>query len=336
MKWPLLLFFVLLYCTANAAPNLDVYRDIQGILVYQDHQQKNIWYLTPAAPQIARSDDNTPDYGLDVFRYHGRKGTGDQGAFLVRGILSVAVERKRPSGVTMAIRKVLSNSGIKNPRLRSMPVSGAEIKLLFADQGASWQQKSRWTGRQILLPLPPEMTEALWDGVEKGQTLMSLAVEEQLSGRRLIDKEWQDMEVSSSWILPIEMDMAAHPTKFRKTDLGGRMSHGYTGIDVFCFDFIEELDQDLYAKKVRVAIPTTGRDLIEEITFRDDGQYRFRLDFKYAKGMDWPYQVQIVRIMRDGRRETTPWIKKQGESMLDITAYREPEESSEEDIPISE
>ena len=336
MKWPFLLFFLLLHLTAHAAPNLDVYRDIQGVRAYQDHKQKKIWYLAPAAPEIGRSQDNTPDYGLDVFRYHGRKGTGDQGAFIVRGILSVAVEKKRPSGVTAAIRKALGNSGIKNPRLRSMPVSGAEIKLMFADQGASWQQKSRWTGKQILLPLTPEMTEALWDAVENGQTLMSLAVEEQLSGRRLINKEWQDAEISSSWTLPIEMDMAAHPTKFRKTDLGGRMSHGYTGIDVFCFDFIEELDPDLYAKMVRVAIPTTGRDLIEEITFRDDGQYRFRIDFKYAKGMDWPYRVQIVRIMRDGRRETTPWIKKQGESMLDITAYREPEESSEEEIFISD
>ena len=332
MKWPLFLLFLLLHHTANAAPNLDVYQDIQGVRAYQDQQQKNLWYLAPAAPEIGQNQDNTPDYGLDVFRYHGRKGTGDQGSFLVRGILSVAVERKRPSAVTTATRKTLGNSGIKKPRLRSMPVSGAEIKLMFADQGASWQQKSRWTGKQILLPLTPEMTEALWESVENGQTLMSLVVEEQLSGKRLVDKEWQDAEISSSWTLPIEMDMAAHPTKFRKTDLGGRMSHGYTGIDVFCFDFIEELDPNLYAKMVRVAIPTTGRDLIEEITFRDDGQYRFRIDFKYAKGMDWPYRVQIVRIMRDGKRETSPWIKKQGESMLDITAYREPEENSEEDF----
>ena len=331
MKWLLPVFSILLGITAQAAPNLEACRDIRGVRIYQDHRQNNLWYLTPPPPIIGRNQDG-PDYGLDVFRYHGRKGTADQGVFMARGILSVGIERKREPGVTAAIRKALVNSGIKNPRLKSMPVTGAEIKLMFGDQLTTLQQKSRWTGNQILLPLAPEMAQILWDATEKGQTLISFAVEEQLSGKRFIDSRWQEAETFSSWSLPIELDMAGHPARFRKTDLGGRMSHGYTGIDLFCFDFIEELDPDLYAKMVRVAIPTTGRDLIEEITFRDDGQYRFRIDFKHAKHMDVPYRMQVVRIMKDGRRETGPWMTKQGESMLDVTAYREPEENSGENI----
>lgn len=330
MKWLLGIMLVLLPVLALAAPDLGTYRDIEGVRLYQDHAKINTWYVSPAEPHIALRPDGTPDYALDVYRYHGRKGTSDQDKFLVHGILSLGIDREQPTGRTAAIRKALRKAGIKNPRLSTMPVAGADIKLLFADQGNSWQQKSRWGGRQLVLPLEPEMTQILWHAVENGQTLMSLSVTEQLQGMRMKDKEWQEARTSLAWTLPITMDMAAHPDKFRKTDLGGRMSHGYTGIDVFCFDFIEELDPELYAKLVRVAIPTTGRELVEEVIFRDDGKYRFRIDFKLAKGMDWPYRVQVVRVMRDGSRQTGEWIRKQGESMLDVTAYREPEESSGE------
>ncbi len=330
MKWLIGILFLILPVLAQAAPDLGTYRDLEGVRVYQDHAKKNIWYVSPSDLHMALRQDKTADYALDVFRYHGRSGTSDQGEFLVHGILSIGISREQPPGRSKAIRTALSKAGIKNPRLSTMPVVGADIKLMFADQGKSWQQKSRWGGRQLILPLEPEMTEVLWKAVENGQTLLSLSVSEQLQGMRLIDEEWKEEQTFLAWTLAIDMDMAKHPNKFRKTDLGGRMSHGYTGIDVFCFDFIEELDPDLYAKMIRVAIPTTGRELVEEVTFRDDGKYRFRIDFKHAKGLAWPYRVQIVRVMRDGSKHIGEWIKKQGESMLDVTAYREPEQSSGE------
>jgi hypothetical protein len=330
VKWLPAIIFMLFPVLALAAPDLGTYRDMEGVRVYQDHIKKNTWYVSPDELQIYLRPDGSPDYALDVYRYHGRKGTADQDKFMVHGVLSVSIDREQPKGRTAAIRKALRKAGIKKPRLTTMPVAGAEIKLMFGDQGNIWQQKSRWGARQLVLPLEPEMTQVLWAAVEKEQTLMSLSVSEQLQGMRLKDKEWQEAQTSLAWILPIDLDMVTHPDKFRKTDLGGRMSHGYTGLDVFCFDFIEELDPQLYAKVVRVAIPTTGRELVEEVTFRDDGEYRSRIDFKLAKGMDWPYRVQVVRVMRDGSRQVGEWIKKQGESILDITAYREPTESSEE------
>ncbi len=330
MKWFAGILFLFFALPVHGAPDLGTYRDIEGVRVFQDHKQAGLWYLSPAVPTLAVHEDGTADYALDVFRYHGRKGTGDQGAFKVHGVMSVAIERQRESSTTGKIRKALGRAGFKGVRLRSMPVTEANIKLAFGDQGNSWQQKTRWGGRQLVLPLTPEMTQVLWSAVENGQTLVSLSVAELFSGVRKKDKEWQDDSTSLSWTLPIEMDMTAHPGQFRKNDLGGRMSHGYTGIDVFCFDFIEELDPELYAKIVRVAIPTSGRELIEEITFRDDGEYRARIDFKLAKNMDRPYKVQVIRVLRDGNRQEGAWVHKQGESLLDITAYREPEESNDE------
>jgi hypothetical protein len=133
------------------------------------------------------------------------------------------------------------------------------------------------------------------------------------------------------------MDMNTHPDHFSKMDLGGRMKVGYTGLDVFCFDFMENLEENLYAKIVEVAIPTTGRDLVETITFKEDSDYRNRIEFKLAKDLDRPYRYRILRIYNDGSQKDSPWLKKEGETLLDITDYRntddiEDDESEEESL----
>ena len=108
------------------------------------------------------------------------------------------------------------------------------------------------------------------------------------------------------------------------------MKVGYTGLDVFCFDFIENLEENLYAKIVEVAIPTTGRDLVESITFKEGGEYRSRIEFKLAKDLDQPYRYRILRIYNDGSQKTTPWLEKSGESLLDITAYKNTDDTNDE------
>ncbi|MFP3869530.1 MAG: hypothetical protein ACLFVT_01440 [Syntrophobacteria bacterium] len=328
MKRLLALLLILPAAQAWASPDLGSYRDIQGVRLYRDHQNRQLWYLAPAPPALGTREDGEPDYGLDLFRYLGRKGTGDQGSFWLRGMLSLGIVRERSPDITAPIRRALQSAGFHHLRLRSMPVATARVRLLFADQMQSWTQGSRWGSRQLRLSLDRDMAELLWDAVEAGQTLVSLAVEEHLAGLRHRDGEWEEAETIASWTIPIQLDMEAYPGRFRRTELGGRMSKGYTGIDVFCFDFVENLDTNLYAKIVEVAIPTAGRDLVERVTFRESSDYRARIEFKLAKNLDEPYRVRVIKIFKDGRRSTTPWSDKGGESLLDVTAYRDPETSS--------
>jgi len=326
MMWPALLLFLFLPLSASAAPDLGAYQDIEGVRVFRDHQNSNIWYLAPAPPALREGADQTPDYGLDIYRYLGRKGTGDQDLFWVKGVFSAGIIRDRDAAAPGRIRSSLKSQGAADPRLRSMPVAGAQVQLLFADQGQTWNQGSRWAAERLLLPLDRYPAEILWEAVQSDQTLVSFAVEERLTGVRWMEGEWVESETVAASTLPIDLDIKAYPHKFRRTDLGGRMVRGYTGVDVFCFDFLEDLDRDLYAKVVEVSIPTTGRDLVEEVTFRANQEYRARIEFKLAKDLDQPYRVRITRILKDGRRDVGPWVAKQGETMLDVTAYRDAEE----------
>lgn len=320
--------FIVLFCAglSVAEPDLGRYRDVDGVRIYRDHKRADTWYLTPAATRLALQEDQSPAYGFDLFRYYGRQATGDKNAFWAHGVLSLTISRERATRQVKRIRRELQAGGIKYPKLRSMPIAGAGIRLLFAGQSLQWQQGSRWSGGTFTLPLKAETAQLLWQAVERGQLQVSLVVEEQLAGVRRNESsepKWREASVANGWTLPVDLDMERFPDKFRRIDLSGRMAHGYTGLDVFCFDFLENLVPGLYAKVVDVAIPTEGRDLIETVTFRESGEYRSRIDFKLARDLDQPYRIRITEIFRDGRRQVGPWQLKQGDSLLDITAYRD-------------
>ncbi|MBN2426865.1 MAG: hypothetical protein JXK94_00855 [Deltaproteobacteria bacterium] len=314
-----------------AAPNLGVYIDVEGVRVYQDHEKANTWYLSPATPVVSEDKEKGPDFGLEIYRYLGSKGTGDQNLFRVRGIFQVNIERETRAKLNSLIRKKLKNRKITNLKLRSMPVSEARIRLLFGDQSQTWSQGSRWGQRSLMLPLDIHMAELLWEAVSAGQTQVSLVVEETLDGVRQADEEWQEDKTATTWTLPLPLDMEKWPAKFRRTDIGGRMVRGYTGLDIFCFDFAENLDETLYAKVVEVAIPLPGRDLVKEVTFRASGDCRTRIEFELSKDLDRPYRFRVTRVFNDGRKETGPWLEKSGNTLLDVTDYREAESESEEE-----
>lgn len=324
----------MLACCASlchAAPDLDNFTDIEGVRVYADQENSREYYLSPAAPLLNSRPDRTPDYGLSLYRYLGTKGTGDSGSFRVRGVLTFGIDRARESGVTAQIRKELRIRGTRSPRLKSMPVSGSQVTLIFADQDDSREYGLRWKAGTMVVPLDSHMAEVLWDAVEAGQVLVSVSIEETLDGVRKANDNWDPSTTSMTWVVPVEMDMAAHPDHFQKIDLGGRMKVGYTGLDIFCFDFIENLEEDLYAKIVEVAIPTAGRDLVETVTFKDDGEYRSRIEFKLAKDLDEPYRYRITRVRQDGTRDAGVWQEKAGETLLDITAYKNLDDAAGED-----
>ncbi len=308
--------------TCPAAPDLGTYDDINGTRIYQDHQDRSLWYISPSRPSLNIRGDKSPDYGLSLYRYIGRKGTGDAGDFWVKGVLTFGIDRSKESGLNAGIRKVLREKGISISRLKSIPVSSSRVKIIFSDHEQVFENGLRWKTGTMVIPLDKDNAEILWGAVEKGQTLVSVAFEETLTGVKKTGDEWGPSATSLSFTMPVEMDMNAFPDKFKKLDLGGRMKVGYTGLDVFCFDFIEDLDENLYAKMVEVSIPTTGRDLVETITFKEGGDYSSRIEFKLAKDLDIPYRYRIIQVYKDGTQNISPWKQKSGETLLDITAYR--------------
>jgi hypothetical protein len=323
-------FSVLIICffsavTAVASPNLDHYQDIEGVRVYKDHQKSNLFYLAPGMPVLETKSDNLPDYFFEIYRYMGRKGTSDSGKFWVKGVLNIGIQSGREKKVTKKIKKKLSQEhNIKYPKLRSMPVVKTDGKLLFSDQEVKWSQGTRWSQKKIIVPLDDTISQILWKAVKAGQTLISVQIEQSLAGvKKDKDNKWGKVNVPISYTLPVKLDKAAYPSLFSQTDLGGRMIKGYTGIDIFCFDFLENLDENLYAKIVEIAIPAPKKPLVESVTFKKKSDYRTRIKFKLAKDLNIGYKVRITRVFLDGKSEEGQWNMRKGEAMLDITDYKD-------------
>lgn len=313
-----------------AKPDLGTYSDIDGVRVYQDHQKKSVFYLSPSTPKVAIKQNLQPDTGFVLYRYLGRKGTGDTGKFWAKGILNISIDRDRKKGQLKQIKKTVSKQyGVRYPKLRSLPVSATRGRLIFADSNMQWERGSRWSGKTILLALDSAMSQVLWEAIEAGQTLVSVEMAETVDGVRKDEEgKWAPSNQVFSNTLEIVLDMKTYPEHFSRIDLGGRMVKGYTGLDVFCFDFLENLDEHLYSKVVEVAIPTPGGSpLIETVTFKKDGESRARIEFKLSKDLDTAYRVRITRVYDDGRSIQGPWVEKSGETLLDVTAYKNKEET---------
>jgi len=323
-------FALLLLCASAiwADPRLDDYRDIEGVRLYGDHLRGDIWYLQPAEPRLALREGHL-DFSLDVYRYLGRKGSGDQGAYWLRGIMTIGIARKRSDGELQRIRKALQREGVREPVLRSLPVTEAVLDFAVADRHLQRRTGGRWSDQAVTMVLDDVTTQLLGAALEEGQTQISLGASETIRGVLPEGEGWHEGNTTLASAIPVAIPAEQAATYLHRYDLGARMSRGYGTIDVFCFDFVEELEPELYSKIVEVAIPTATRPLVEKIAFDARSDYRGTVKFRLSKEREQPYRYRIIRIGRDGSTAVGPWIEREGEQMLDITNYKERDNASQ-------
>lgn len=346
MKFLTVAISFLFSAIAFAVPDFSIYKDISGIRVYRDSDKHNIWYLSPPELNLSVDDDNTPAYHLDFYRYSGRKGTGDGNKFWAKGVLSVEVERTHPKSTLKKLRKELKRSHGKGIKLKNMPVGDSRYRVIFADSDKQWSKPSLWSSKKVVIPLDEHMAQLLWDAAGKGQTLLSIEVEQNISGIAsdpaklsevtvnqtvdIVDKETlvkkEDrtnrlIQISINNTIGINLDMDRYSEKFKRYDLDATAARGYTQVDVLCFDFIENSISSLYAVLVDLAIHTEGRDLVETVRFDHNSAPRQLVRFKLSKNLNEKYGYRITYVYQDGSKRIGKWQSKNGEAFLDITTF---------------
>jgi hypothetical protein len=310
----------------QAAPNAENYLDIEGVRVFRDHQKAWVWYPTPADPELNLKEG--PGYGLDLYRYLGRSGTGDKEHYWTRGILSLQLKRSRPPGQLENIKKRLRKITGGRLMIKSLGVKESRIQVNFADVDDQWHQAGRWQGGVLQLVLNTIQSQLLW---EADSSLLSLTVTETASMVRRENGKWVPASVSSNWTVDVPMSQE-HGKAYRKTDLAAQLSMAYNEINVFCFDFLEQTQPGLYVKELEIGFPSGDRPLLERLRFDAHSDYRQHVRFSLAKTADEPLRYRIIETFEDGRRVSGAWLRKHDEFMLDITAYQNaPEEATPEE-----
>ncbi len=321
-----------------AQPDFSSYLDLgvkgyqEKIRVYRDHKNKKKWYVSPA--QISIGGDQNPGYNLDLMRYKGRKGSGDAEKFWIKSVLHMEMEKIYGKAVLSEIRSLIKKEGHKITSLKHMPEQGSRFRVMLGDLDSKWSGYTKWSNKDIAIALSDHMAQILWDSAQKQQQLMSVEVQTKVVGVRPAKDEsdkqdgkeskkdkWNEDSLIASQTIPLQLNSEQYPDRFRRIDLDANIDFGYTGLDVFCFDFLEGNYPDLYAVLVDVKIKTEDRELVKQLRFDDNSGYRYRIDFGIAKSLDEPYMIRLTYIDKDGNQRQEPWFKKHGELMLDVTRY---------------
>ena len=123
---------------------------------------------------------------------------------------------------------------------------------------------------------------------------------------------------------PVMVDVQRWPGIIQQVDINERIPAKYALLDVYCYDFNNELRPDLYAKKVEIkATSVNGSEISIAFSFRQNKPdvYARSIRFLYAVKFDKPYSYRITEINNEGEAQAGQWIvKKEWSELLDITS----------------
>ncbi|MEO5564015.1 MAG: hypothetical protein ABIR18_11285 [Chitinophagaceae bacterium] len=124
--------------------------------------------------------------------------------------------------------------------------------------------------------------------------------------------------------IPLRVDVQRWPTAIQQTDINERVPAKYALLDVYCYDFNNELRPDLYAKKVEIkASSVNGSDITTTFSFRQNKPdvYAKSIRFAYAVKFDKPYYYRVTEITNEGEALVSEWKQKtEWSQVLDITS----------------
>ena len=121
----------------------------------------------------------------------------------------------------------------------------------------------------------------------------------------------------------VEIDHQRFPDLLTQIDINNGIPPAYAALDVYCFDFNNEIRDDLFAKKIEIRATGVGRGMVStSVSFKstDKDTYARSIRFPYGVRMDKPLTYRIIEVNKEGEIKTTPWQnRKSWNEILDLT-----------------
>ncbi|HYT03633.1 MAG TPA: hypothetical protein VEM13_01975 [Gemmatimonadales bacterium] len=110
--------------------------------------------------------------------------------------------------------------------------------------------------------------------------------------------------------LQITADAARWPDLVQHIDTNQRVPPGYPALEVYCYDFRDNLRDDLYAKQVELSAEGVAGGVVRRTALFSRAQhdlYAHNVRFPFAVRLDRPYRYRVTEILNDGLRVAEPW-----------------------------
>lgn len=207
--------------------------------------------------------------------------------------------------------------------------------------GAYWRQ------RDYVIGLDPETAQLFWEALQAGQLVLSLgyafyadgippdqplavmsgsppllrAIEHAAEGRPAGAASPSLIKAGST---AIRVDGRRWPGLFRQLDINESAPPGYPALDLYCYDFHDQLRPDLWEKQVEIEAEGVGGKPIRLLSlFRADRPdlYAQGLRFPLAVRLDRPYRYRVSEVGRDGSSVESAWRQRPSwTELLDVTS----------------
>jgi hypothetical protein len=281
---------------------LSTQRNIHGIDIYQDYEQKNVYYYSPPELQLQKATSGSPAFILLEMRYTGTHLYGDEQQKGFHNLLQITVELETMPG---AIYDEIKNTLGTSHDLKPMPITkfNGELIIPLGDAAAanekymkvsmggvegagSGEGHSFWQERTFTMQLGNDEAQLLWDQMETGKLGVSFSYsfyadaipgkvgEINSSGSNDLADAVNDVreEVTfddkvntyliKSNTFPILISPEDFPNCLKKVDVNEELPPAYAAFEIRCYDFSDDLRPDLLKKIVEIKAYGAGKDFI--------------------------------------------------------------------------
>jgi hypothetical protein len=360
-KFIIVLFLLigLSFSKSNAQIDFDNSELKEGIRLYPDAKIPGVYYYTPTSIEIFLDREGLPDFKLIMMRYTGSKLSDDQKKKSFKNIAQFRVALKRPSEEKLQkIRSDWNNVTLKmmpltqtNCFLVYTPINEKEKEKYFA--GEVLEGTKNETGERVFtIPMSNEDAQVLEKSLQKGQSLISIGYSLYAEGVRLMDvklegdiqKQTKFSSALNEFLLGETIALQKRYNKYsigmvgagttsiyvgkyfekyiKKIDINEQLPAEFASIDVRCYDFNNQIRDNLYAKKVEIeATSVEGKTVSLQTTFFQAKPEIFvkNLKFNYAIKVNEPWRYRVIEIDKKGVFSPRGWIYKKDWSQIDVT-----------------
>lgn len=222
----------------------------------------------------------------------------------------------------------------------------------FSQENDIADRNEYWKERTFVLRLDNTAANILWNALQEQQTILSVgfafyadvfnSLETDLNAYgntvatgaldEIIRTEKEkaaadsllDTRVVRAGAFEVIIDLAKWPDLVRMVDINEQIPPDYAAVDVYCYDFNNNLRPDLAQKKIEIeAIGVGGEKVTIRYTFRSDMPdiYVCDMKFPYAVKINVPYRYRITEITRSGVVSRKEWESRESwHEILDITS----------------
>jgi hypothetical protein len=234
----------------------------------------------------------------------------------------------------------------------SQEASVSDQEGYFSQENEDIRKDEYWKERNFVVRLDNESATIFWDALQNQQTILSVGfafysevfnsarTDLSISGTNSVVEKMNEMiktetenaradtlldtRVVKAGAFEVIIDTEKWPDLIKKVDINEQIPPDYAAINVYCYDFNNELRLDLAQKKVEIEATGVGGEKVTlKYTFRNDAPdiYVCDLKFPYAVRIDTPYRYRVTEITTGGSVSRTEWITKGSwHEILDITS----------------